>query len=136
MAVIGVPSFDRSVGLPLALLAAIAYPVYIFIYRLFFSPLSKVPGPWQTRISSLLEVNALRAQRRTQWVSDLFAENPGAVAVRTGPSSVSFNHPDAVKAIYGSQFILVSEIVSTTDICRPWQRSGRVWQVELVVGVP
>jgi benzoate 4-monooxygenase len=94
-------SLDRGVALPLALLVAIAYPLYTIFYRLFFSPLSKIPGPWQTRISSILEVNALKEQRRTQWVSELFAQNPGAVAVRTGPTSVSFNHPDAVKAIYG-----------------------------------
>jgi benzoate 4-monooxygenase len=102
MAVIRVSALEGGIILPLVLLTAIAYPLYILIYRLFFSPLSKIPGPWQTRISSFLEVKALKEQRRTQWVSDLFVQNPGAVAVRTGPNSVSFNHPDAVKAIYGS----------------------------------
>lgn len=102
MAVIKVSALDGGTILPLTLLIAIAYPLFILTYRLFFSPLSKIAGPWQTRVSSLLEVNALREQRRTQWVSELFAQNPGAVAVRTGPNSVSFNHPDAVKAIYGS----------------------------------
>jgi benzoate 4-monooxygenase len=96
-----VTSLDQWALLPLVLLAGISYPLYVVIYRLFFSPLSRIPGPWQTRISSLLEVNALKEQCRTRWVSELFAQNPGAVAVRTGPSSVSFNHPDAVKAIYG-----------------------------------
>ncbi|KAF1965331.1 cytochrome P450 monooxygenase, partial [Bimuria novae-zelandiae CBS 107.79] len=71
------------------------------IYRLFFSPLSKLPGPWSTRISSILEAKALKEQRRTRWVNGLFEKNPGAIAVRTGPRAVSFNHPDAVKAIYG-----------------------------------
>jgi len=102
MAVISFSNLDRGVAVPLALLIAIAYPLYTLVYRLFFSPLSKIPGPWQTRISSVLEVNALKEQRRTRWVSELFDQNPGAVAVRTGPSSVSFNHPDAVKAIYGT----------------------------------
>ena len=101
MAVINFSNLDRGVAVPLALLIAIAYPLYTLIYRLFFSPLSKIPGPWQTRITSILEVNALKEQRRTRWVGELFEQNPGAVAVRTGPSSVSFNHPDAVKAIYG-----------------------------------
>ena len=94
---------EREVLVSLLLLASIVLPLYIVLYRLFFSPLSKLPGPWQTRISTHLEVNALREQRRTKWVSELFEENPGAVAVRTGPTSVSFNHPDAVKAIYGKQ---------------------------------
>lgn len=73
------------------------------IYRLFFSPLSKIPGPWITRVSSVLEANALKNNRRTAWVNELFSQYPGTVAVRTGPNSVSFNHPDAVKAIYGTR---------------------------------
>jgi benzoate 4-monooxygenase len=55
-----------------------------------------------TRISSIPELNALKEQRRTKWVNSLFEQNPGAVAVRTGPKAVSFNHHDAVKAIYGT----------------------------------
>jgi benzoate 4-monooxygenase len=102
MVVLNFSNLDRGVIIPLTLLLAIAYPLYTLIYRLFFSPLSKIPGPWQTRISSVLEVKALKEQRRTQWVSELFEQNPGAIAVRTGPSSLSFNHPDAVKAIYGT----------------------------------
>jgi len=101
MAFIDVRIDDHKLALRFSLLAVIVYPLYILIYRFFFSPLSKIPGPKLTRIFGLLEVNALKEQRRTQWVSELFAQNPGAVAVRTGPNSVSFNHPDAVKAIYG-----------------------------------
>jgi hypothetical protein len=101
MAFIDVHIDDHKLTLSLSLLAVIVYPLYILTYRFFFSPLSKISGPKLTRITGLLEVNALKEQRRTQWVGELFARNPGAVAVRTGPSSVSFNHPDAVKAIYG-----------------------------------
>jgi hypothetical protein len=81
--------------------ALILYPIYKTIYALFFSPLSRIPGPWTTRISNIPEANALKAQQRTKWATDLFLSNPGAVAIRTSPNSVSFNHPDAVKAIYG-----------------------------------
>ncbi|KIW16570.1 hypothetical protein PV08_03758 [Exophiala spinifera] len=88
-----------SVWAPFGL--AIAAYGALLLYRLFFSPLSKIPGPWTTRISGIPEASALKDKRRTEWVNTLFAENPGSVAVRTGPSSVSFNHPDAVKAIYG-----------------------------------
>lgn len=102
--------FTGSMALDVSLLLAALYPVCIVIYRLFFSPLSKIPGPWLTRISSVPEVQALKRQQRTQWVNQLFAQNPGAVAVRTGPNSVSFNHPDAIKAIYGAlQFHLMRE---------------------------
>lgn len=101
MAALDAITENRTVLLYLALLVAIVYPLGVITYRLFFSPLSKIPGPWLTRISSIPEANALKEQRRAQWVTDLFEQNPGAVAVRTGPNSVSFNHPDAIKAIYG-----------------------------------
>jgi hypothetical protein len=101
MAFIDVHIDDPKLALSLSLLAVVIYPLYILTYRFFFSPLSKIPGPKLTRITGILEVNALKEQRRTQWVGELFVQNPGAVAVRTGPNSVSFNHPEAVKAIYG-----------------------------------
>ncbi|KAL2400051.1 Cytochrome P450 monooxygenase [Exophiala dermatitidis] len=83
------------------LVSIVIYYLSVLVYRLFFSPLSKIPGPWITRISAVPEANALKNQRRTDWVRDLFNQYAGAVAIRTGPNSVSFNHPDAVKAIYG-----------------------------------
>ncbi|TKA75186.1 hypothetical protein B0A55_05173 [Friedmanniomyces simplex] len=88
----------------LVVLTPIAYILYLTIYRLFFSPLAKLPGPWLTRISSIPEANALKQARRAAWVTELFEQYPGAVAVRTGPSSVSFNDPEAVKAIYGGLY--------------------------------
>lgn len=92
---------EQNIVLPLLVLATTLYPIYVTIYRFFFSPLSKISGPRLTRITGLVEANALKEQRRTRWVGELFEQNPGVVAVRTGPNSVSFNHPDAVKAIYG-----------------------------------
>lgn len=101
MAVIEYQSVDRVSLLSLAPLAVVIYFFCTYIYRLFFSPLSKIPGPWLTKISSIPEANALKENRRARWVCDLFAQHPESVAVRTGPSSVSFNHPDAIKEIYG-----------------------------------
>lgn len=83
------------------MLLGVFYLVTVILYRLLLSPLSKIPGPWLTRISNIPEAKALKKSRRAQWVTGLFEQNPGAVAVRTGPNSVSFNHPDAIKAIYG-----------------------------------
>ena len=96
------PDFGRGLQLAgLVLIAAALWLVGVLIYRLFFSPLSRLPGPWLTRISTIPEANALKEQRRARWVTELFEQNPEAVAVRTGPNSVSFNSPEAVKAIYG-----------------------------------
>ena len=94
---------DLNIGVAIYGLSIIAgvYLLSLIVYRLFFSPLSRVPGPWLTKISSLPEANALKSQQRTKWVNSLFEENRGAVAVRTSPNSISFNHPDAIKAIYG-----------------------------------
>jgi hypothetical protein len=97
-----------SVVLWTSILVALVYYVGILIYRLFFSPLSKIPGPWITRISSVPETNALKEKRRAQWATDLFKQYDEAVAVRTGPNAVSFNHPDAVKAIYGKSIVCES----------------------------
>lgn len=92
----------KTAVLALTLSSVLVYQTCLLVYRFFFSQLSKLPGPRFTRISSIPEANALKEQRRTKWVNELFDQNPGAVAVRTGPKAVSFNHPDAVKAIYGT----------------------------------
>ncbi|KAK1824517.1 hypothetical protein LTR12_001109 [Friedmanniomyces endolithicus] len=95
------PPWNAINFLVLTVLTTLAYFLCLTIYRLFFSPLAKLPGPWLTKISSIPEANALKQARRAAWVVELFEQNPGAVAVRTGPSSVSFNDPEAIKAIYG-----------------------------------
>lgn len=92
-------SITTTIAVPILLV--VAYYAVLLTYRLFFSPLSKIPGPWITRISNVLEANALKDKRRAQWATELFALYPHSVAVRTGPNSVAFNHPDAVKSIYG-----------------------------------
>ena len=101
MAVIDTLARNSTTAWSLALLLPLVYLLSVTIYRLFFSPLSKIPGPWLTRISTIPEANALKQSGRVRWIASLFEQNPGAVAIRTGPSSVSFNHPDAIKAIYG-----------------------------------
>lgn len=98
------PETDARSSLRLILLALVVAALWLLgslLYRVFLSPLSRLPGPWLTKISTIPETNALKEQRRARWVTELFEQNPGAVAVRTGPNSVSFNSPEAVKAIYG-----------------------------------
>ena len=100
MAVINEFPSTPSLLVASVILAALVYSA-VLVYKLFFSPLSKIPGPWITKISAIPGANAVKDQRRTDWENSLFAQHPGTVAVRIGPNAVSFNHPDAVKAIYG-----------------------------------
>jgi cytochrome P450 len=105
MAVVG-DHASKGFVLGLVLIGVTLYGLGLVIHRLFFSPLSKIPGPWLTRISTIPEANALKENRRAQWITDLFAQNPDAIAIRTSPNSVSFNHPDAVKEIYGKAEVI------------------------------
>lgn len=142
MAALNSVPFTGVIALDVSLLLTALYPICVVIYRLFFSPLAKIPGPWLTRISSVPEVQALKRQQRTQWVNSLFAQHPDAVAVRTGPNSVSFNHPDAIKAIYGTfQLHLIRE-ARNMELWAKFQARARVfkltahtapWQVQLVM---
>lgn len=64
------------------------------------SPISKVPGPWYTRYTSLwIKYQEFTANRRES-IHDLH-EKYGPV-VRLGPNEVSFTSLDAIKEIYSS----------------------------------
>lgn len=117
MAVVGERLGMPSVSwLTILFLLSSSYILLRFVYQLFFSPLNKIPGPFTARFSNIDEANALKAQRRAQWVTDLFAQNPGSVAIRTGPKSVAFNHPAAVKAIYGAYSMQLSLQMTSTQL--------------------
>lgn len=65
-----------------------------------FSPLSKIPGPWYTRFTSLwIKYQEFTGSRRP-WVHCCH-QKYGPV-VRLGPNEVSFMGLDAVKEIYTS----------------------------------
>jgi hypothetical protein len=126
MAVVGSQFTDGKL-LSLVLICAILYGFSLLIYRLFFSPLSRIPGPWLTRISSIPEANALKQNRRAQWITDLFEQDPNVIAIRTGLNSVSFNHPDAVKEIYGMMTLVHLRNTRLMTYSRPWQNLRWVW---------
>jgi hypothetical protein len=73
----------------------------LFLFqRLLSSPLSKVPGPWYTKLSSLIiKYHEFTANRRV-FVHELH-KTYGPV-VRLAPSEVSFTSLEAVKEIYAS----------------------------------
>jgi len=78
--------------------ALVAYTTSVAIYRLFFSPLKDLPGPWYTKISNVwLSINEL-SLRQCRAIDDLFAKY-GPV-VQLGPNKVGFIDMTAAKNAY------------------------------------
>lgn len=86
----------------LTLLPCVASLVYVFglaIYRIYFHPLAKYPGPLLAKLTDLYSTyHAWKGDRHLEfWRCH---EKYGNV-VRFGPNSVSFNTNTALKEIYG-----------------------------------
>lgn len=85
----------------LSLLSAglVSYVLGLIVYRIYFHPLAKYPGPLLAKISDLYSTyHALRGDRHLEfWRCH---EKYGNV-VRFGPNSLSFNSNTALKDIYG-----------------------------------
>ncbi|KAK5461302.1 hypothetical protein LTS15_003365 [Exophiala xenobiotica] len=93
-------TFARLLQSPTALAGlAAGLAVVILGYRLFFAPLSKIPGPWITAITSLWVMYHEFRGDRTVTLDQLHAKY-GPV-VRVSPTEASFNDGDALKEIYG-----------------------------------
>lgn len=80
-------------------LFAVTYLVAILVYRLFFAPLSKLPGPKLTAVTQLwLMYHEFKGDRTVQ--IDRLHCSYGPV-VRVSPDEISFNNYDALRDIYG-----------------------------------
>ena len=100
---------------------AIAVPALVcfilLIYRLYFHPLAKVPGPLGNKISGWPHSLVAQSGRRHVWLSELhqkygrrctlsYGSNVDAVigsVVRLTPNTVSINTATALEVIYGSR---------------------------------
>ncbi|KAI1766934.1 cytochrome P450 [Hypoxylon sp. FL1150] len=79
-------------------------PISLVIYRLYFHPLAKVPGPRLAAITSLWYVYQVRQGRTLVLYRDLHKKY--GPAVRISPGEVSFDSKEAFQAIYtGSRYI-------------------------------
>ncbi|KAI0129094.1 cytochrome P450-like protein [Xylariales sp. AK1849] len=87
-----------TVVLGFAALSA-TYLLTLIIYRLYFHPLSKYPGPFLAKITDAYQLyHAWKGDRHLEfWRTH---ERYGRI-VRFGPNSVSFNSNTALKEIYG-----------------------------------
>lgn len=73
----------------------------IVIYRLFFHPLSKVPGPKLAAISNIWQGTHAR-NGATRRLGQSLHQKYGPI-VRVGPNEVWFNSAAAYKKIYSTQ---------------------------------
>ncbi|KAI1803057.1 cytochrome P450 [Daldinia bambusicola] len=78
---------------------AFIYGIALVIYRIFFHPLAKYPGPFIAKITDAYQLyHAWKGDRHLEFWR--LHEKYGKV-VRFGPNSVSFNSNTALKDIYG-----------------------------------
>ncbi|KAI1499097.1 isotrichodermin C-15 hydroxylase [Biscogniauxia marginata] len=79
--------------------SGLIYVVGLVIYRVFFHPLAKYPGPFLAKITNVYQLyHAWKGDRHLEFWR--MHERYGRI-VRFGPNSVSFNTNAALKDIYG-----------------------------------
>jgi hypothetical protein len=90
---------DKVLSAALAsLTAAVVYVVAICIYRLFFHPLARFPGPKLNAVSALPGIYTL-LRRRLPLNNKLLLDKYGSV-VRVSPIELAFNSAQAWGDIY------------------------------------
>lgn len=72
----------------------------IALFRALHSPVSKVPGPFYSKVTGLWLIFKEFTSNRRSYIHDMHAQY-GPV-VRLGPNEVSFTSADAIKEIYTS----------------------------------
>lgn len=80
------------------LLAAVAVVALGFVYSVVRNPLSKIPGPWYSKITSVVLTNEFLKGRRAKYVQRLH-EKYGPI-VRIAPNEVDVTEVAAVKQIH------------------------------------
>lgn len=87
-------------GLLALLPASLAiYAIGLIVYRVFFHPLAKYPGPVLAKVTDLHQTyHALKGDRHLEFYRCHDKYGP---IVRFGPNSLSFNSNTALKEIYG-----------------------------------
>lgn len=78
---------------------SVAWAIYTIIYRLYFHPCAKFPGPALNGISPIPSIVAL-LKGRLPLEEKKWHDKYGPV-VRVGPTVLSFNSPQAWDDIYG-----------------------------------
>lgn len=74
------------------------------VRRLFFSPLTRYPGPKLAAISGLWNANEARLGRASRTHKALH-EKYNSDVIRIGPNELSINNADALDKLYGGKYI-------------------------------
>ena len=93
-------NFASSLSWNVPLLCVLIYYTFRSIYRLYFSPLRSIPGPWFAAISDLWLISHVLRLRRCRAVDDLF-KTYGPI-VRAAPNKVFFLDVPTMKHVYGA----------------------------------
>ncbi|OAL35267.1 hypothetical protein AYO20_05521 [Fonsecaea nubica] len=92
-------SVDDRHWAPVLLGTLIAYGAGLVIYRVYFHPLAKYPGPFWAKVTSLYDFFAALSERRAHNILALH-DKYGSI-VRYAPNKLAFNEPQAFQDIYG-----------------------------------
>jgi len=76
----------------------------LMVYRLFFNPLNRVPGPYWARISKFHLCSRQRKERKLHWYLKEAHRKYGPF-VRIGPNDISVTDPEAVQIISAARCI-------------------------------
>ena len=84
----------------LTLVLLVLYCLCVATFRLFFSPLRSIPGPWYAAVSDLWHLSHVLRLRRCRGIDELF--NKYGPIVRVAPNIVAFLDVKAMKVVYGT----------------------------------
>jgi hypothetical protein len=117
-----VPSFAG------VLITICLFPVAVIVYRLFYHPLSPVPGPKAAAATRLWYAYQVR-KGRARWLTQMLHEKYGPI-VRVTPNMVWFNTEDGFKEVYSEAFRPDCRNWVKLTILRGWLA---IWKVRLVL---
>ncbi|KAI0337959.1 cytochrome P450 [Trametopsis cervina] len=91
-------SLSKTQVLLLAISLYACYITAVVLYRLFFSPLSAIPGPWYAAVSDFWLITHVVRMQQCRTVQSLF-EQYGPV-VRIAPNKVAFCDATTMRSVY------------------------------------
>ncbi|KAF2742544.1 cytochrome P450 [Sporormia fimetaria CBS 119925] len=93
--------YASPTNIALALIGgAFASLLCLFIFRIYFHPLAKFPGPWYAAATSLTGAAVLYKRKHQQWMAQLIQKYGKDTPIRVGPNQLLFSSSAALKDIY------------------------------------